>query len=91
LQERPLPGQLVKVDLRPSLDKSLLLAREAARDEFDSINRDDGYAILVLGMGMRAMVRLPGSVNMRITIPKKRQSSGKVAPPTTWEPVPANE
>ena len=48
------------MDFSPRLDKPLLLAWKLARDQLDSINRQDCDAILIVRMEMRSVVRTAG-------------------------------
>ena len=65
------------MQLRPGLDETALTSREITGDQIDRIDPKHGHDLLVVSMEMRSMV-LPTSTNIRMMIPKKRESSGTV-------------
>jgi hypothetical protein len=76
LQEFPISQQFRMMDLGPSLNKALLCPRKLAANAFDWVQRERGQCVLIQRMEMRPMVRGPTSMNIRMTIPKNRDSSG---------------
>jgi len=78
LQAPPVVQQLRVMNFGPSLDQALLRARERAANAFDRIQGKRRDCVLVRGMEMRSVVRCgaPTSANMRMMIPKNRDSSG---------------
>jgi len=76
LQEIPIVLQFVAVNLRPRLDEPLLCLRQAAAQTLDRVQREDRGLLLVERVEMRPMMRPPASTNIRMMIPKNRDSSG---------------
>jgi hypothetical protein len=68
--------QFVVMDLGPRFDKTLLRTRQRAADALDRIERENRFTFLVDGMEVRSMMRCADLWNMRMMIPKKRESSG---------------
>lgn len=76
MQEFPVLQQFRMMDLGPSLNKALLCPRKPAANASDGIQRERGQCVLIQRMEMRPMVRGADLQNMRMTIPKNRDSSG---------------
>lgn len=76
MQEIPVVLQFHPVDLRPRLDEPLLCLWQASSQALNRVDSEDGRVVLVVGVEMRSMVRRQLRRNIRITIPKNRDSSG---------------
>ena len=66
----------VSMNLRPGLDEPLLRLGQAAAEALDRVDGEDGRVVLVIRVKVRAMMCSPASTNIRMTIPKNRESSG---------------
>jgi hypothetical protein len=72
--------QFCSVNLRPSLDEPLLRFRQAAAQALNIVQGKDSRMILVVRVEMWSVMLPPASTNMRMTIPKNRESSGTDVP-----------
>ena len=64
------------MDLRPSLDQPLLRPRKVTAEKLDRIKAEHTVELLVHRMKVRPMMGALTSMNIRMTIPKNRESSG---------------
>lgn len=68
------------MDLRPRLDQPALGLRQAAAEALECLDHECCGVFLIVRVKVRVVMRLPASTNMRMTMPKNRESSG--TPPT---------
>ena len=64
------------MNFRPRLDEALLRSGEPAANALDRIESERAQGVLIQGVEVRSMMRPPTPMNIRMTIPKKRDNSG---------------
>ena len=80
LQELPVVLQFRAVDLHPGLNEPLLRLGQATAETLDRVDRKHRRVVLVIRVEMRPVTLPPASTNIRMTIPKNRESSGTFVP-----------
>jgi hypothetical protein len=76
MEQLPVRQQFILMQFRPCLDQTPLFLRKRSGDQVHGANRENGGFVLKIGMEMSNVMRCPGSENMRMTMPKKRLTSG---------------
>jgi hypothetical protein len=71
--------QFCPVDLGPGLNEAQLCLGKTAAQALDSVHGEHRRLILIVRMKCGRWCGPPASTNIRITIPKKRESSGTLA------------
>ena len=80
MQEFPVCLQLRPVDLGPGLNQSLLCLGQDAAQALNRVHRKHRRLVLVVRVEMGAVMLAAASTNIRMTIPKNRESSGTLVP-----------
>jgi hypothetical protein len=75
LQQLPVLPQFVSVYLHPGFDQTSLRGWEPAAKDLNRVDREHRCVLLIVGVEVRAMMLAARLDNIRMTIPKKRESS----------------
>ena len=76
MQQLPIRLQFSPVNLGPRLNEPKLRLGKTAPQALDRIHREHRRLILIVRVEVRSVMLPPASTNIRMTIPKKRESSG---------------